>query len=202
MKEIIVFYISKLIKRMQVSSKRRCHMGRGARVMSGGLYYDVDMGKYSYAGYNCSIVNCVIGNYCSIANNTNIGGGSHPISHVSTSPVFHQGKNVTNTVFFAHPHEPSSHTVIGHDVWIGFGSIIKAGVTIGTGSVVGAGSVVTKNIPPYEIWAGNPAKFIRARFSREVSVRLLESEWWNQPDHWISNNAVYFSNPEKFLEQL
>jgi len=81
-------------------------------------------------------------------------------------------------------------------VWIGNGAIVLSGVMIGNGSVVGAGSVVTKNIPPYEIWAGNPARFIRLRFPEEVSEKINATEWWDwsieklqQKDKWFESSC-------------
>lgn len=73
------------------------------------------------------------------------------------------------------------------------------GVTIGDGAVIGAGSIVTKDVGPYEIWAGNPARFIRKRFDDETIEKLLESQWWNWEDEKLSEMGMYFSNVEKFI---
>ena len=79
------------------------------------------------------------------------------------------------------------------------GVYVKAGVTIHNGAVIGTGSVVTHDVPPYEIWAGNPARFIRKRFDDEIIKGLLDSEWWNYSDEDLETFAVDFDNPAKFL---
>jgi len=200
--EYFVLLLSKLIKKSQISSKRRCKIHKTSKLMAAGQYYDVNVGQFSYVGYGASIVNCSIGSYCSIADDVHIGGGAHPLVHVSTSPTFHSGNNVLNKVFYPHHFEPSRKTKIYSDVWVGYGAIIKTGVTIGTGAVVGAGSVVTKDVPPYEIWAGNPAKKIRSRFPPNVVEKLLASNWWEMPDEWVAHHAPLFSDVEKFLEEV
>lgn len=73
------------------------------------------------------------------------------------------------------------------------------GVTIGDGAVIGAGSIVTKDVGPYEIWAGNPARFIRKRFDDETIEKLLESQWWNWDDEKLTEMGAYFSSVEKFI---
>lgn len=78
-------------------------------------------------------------------------------------------------------------------------ALSSGGVTIGDGAVIGAGSIVTKDVGPYEIWAGNPARFIRKRFDDETIEKLLESQWWNWEDEKLSEMGMYFSNVEKFI---
>jgi serine acetyltransferase len=87
-------------------------------------------------------------------------------------------------------------------VWIGLGSIILSGVKVGTGSIIAAGSVVTKDVEPYTIVAGNPAKLIRKRFSNEIINSLEKSEWWNFSDERLKYFAKYFKEPTLFLEEL
>ncbi|HZK28575.1 MAG TPA: CatB-related O-acetyltransferase, partial [Thermoclostridium sp.] len=128
-----------------------------------------------------------------------IGGAHHPIEWVSTSPVFHSGKNIMRKNFYKHEFNPSKETSIGHDVWIGNNCTIRSGVNIGTGSVLGMGSVLTKDVGEYEIWAGNPAHLIRRRFSDDTITKLIDSEWWNWDDDAILERAVYFNNVEQFL---
>ena len=83
-------------------------------------------------------------------------------------------------------------TIIGNDVWIGTNVLIKSGVTVGTGAVVGAGAVVTKDVPPYAVVCGVPAKVIKYRFPEEVCAKLLASEWWNMSDEDLKAAAHSF----------
>ncbi len=158
------------------------------------------IGKYSYIGYQTSMVDVEIGSFCSIAGLCSIGGATHPMEYVSTSPVFHVGKNILKNNFAEHPIRRNPLTKIDHDVWIGHGAKIKAGVHIYTGAVIGMGSVVTHNVGPYEIWAGNPARLIRKRFDEDVIKKLLESKWWEFNNNQLKEISQFFNNPIAFIE--
>jgi acetyltransferase-like isoleucine patch superfamily enzyme len=142
------------------------------------------IGPFSYGRpqllFENDFATLTIGNYCSIANGVKIFlGGNHRIDWVSTYPFndtpkeFETAKHITG-----HP-ATKGDVNVGNDVWIGYNAIILSGVTIGDGAVVGAGSVVSKSIGAYEIWAGNPAKFVKKRFSDEEIASLLKIKWWN-----------------------
>ncbi|NVJ90012.1 MAG: CatB-related O-acetyltransferase [Methylocystaceae bacterium] len=115
----------------------------------------------------------IIGRYCSISRIVFIGGSNHPMHSLSTGSA---------------PRPPRTHqdippyTIIGCDVWIGANAIILQGRKIGHGAIIGAGSVVTKDVPPYAIVAGNPAKIINYRFDEETIEGLLETKWWTLPE--------------------
>lgn len=158
------------------------------------------IGRYSYVGYQNFMVNVSIGSFCSIADRCSIGGAIHPMEYVSTSPVFHEGVNVLRKNFSQHAMPKTPRTIIEHDVWIGQGAFIKAGVTVCTGAVIGMGAVVTHDVGPYEIWAGNPARLIRKRFDDEIIKGLLASKWWELSDDELSTYANYFNAPENFLK--
>ena len=160
------------------------------------------MGKYSFCGYDCEIINCKIGAYCSIANNVIIGGAMHPINWVSMSPVFYAGRDSIKKKFSTYTREKDKLTYIGNDVWIGHGAHIKQGVRIGDGAIIGMGAVVTKDVPNYTIVAGNPAHYIRNRFDEKTSERLMQSEWWNLPDEQIAKLASYIQDPDEFLKHI
>ena len=179
-----------------------CIIDSSSKVCSQSELTNCKIGKYSYLGYNCFAVNARIGNYCSIADRVSIGGAMHPIEYVSSSPVFHEGKNVLRKNFSTHSVEETPISSIGNDVWIGQGAYIKAGVVVGDGSVIGMGAVVTKSIGPYEIWAGNPAHFIRKRFDDEIAKKLLESKWWEKEDEEIKKLAPLFNDPVSFIEEI
>ena len=183
-----LIFESKISKKAAIKNKTR--------------FYNCSIDDYSYLGRNCLIQNTQIGKFVSIAENCNIGMPSHPINHVSTSPVFLRSKNILKRNFSHFNFEENKKTVIGNDVWVGSSVLIKSGLTIGDGAVIGAGSVVTHNIPPYEIWAGNPARLIRKRFDDETIDKLLEIKWWDWSDEKIEKYANYFDSPVKLIEKL
>jgi acetyltransferase-like isoleucine patch superfamily enzyme len=120
-----------------------------------------------------------VGKYCSIAPDVKILlGGNHRVDWVTTYPfnVFtNKAKNING-----HPHS-NGDVIIGNDVWIGMGAMILSGVSVGDGAVIAARSVVTKDVPPYSIVGGNPARVIRLRFDQSVIDRLCKTVWWNWP---------------------
>jgi acetyltransferase-like isoleucine patch superfamily enzyme len=139
----------------------------------------IEVGRYSTIGRNAVIVgrddtvSVTIGRYCQLAPRVAIYTYNHPIDTVTTFV----GEELFGGAFKeSFVNEPVR---IGHDVWIGHGAIVLPGVKIGTGCIIGAGAVVTKDIAPYAIAAGNPAKVIRPRFDDEVAQALLKWEWWN-----------------------
>jgi acetyltransferase-like isoleucine patch superfamily enzyme len=194
------YLISKFIKKIHVPAIKNSYISKTARVCSGSHIVNVKLGKYSYISNFCTIINVQIGNFCSIADNCIIGGASHPIGWVSTSPVFHKGKNIMNRNFSQHEYRAYKETVIGNDVWIGSNCLIKSGIRIGDGAVIGMGAVLTKDVGEYEIWAGNPARFIRKRFNDKIINQLIQSKWWEWDDQVLYQRAQYFNDTENFLK--
>jgi acetyltransferase-like isoleucine patch superfamily enzyme len=192
----------KLLKKIRGSAVKNCHIHRTSKIESGSHLVNSKMGKYSFCGYNCEIINCEIGSFCSIANNVVIGGAMHPINWVSTSPVFYEGRDSVRTKFSTHKRTPDKNTVIEHDVWIGEKSMIKQGIKIGIGAVIGMGSIVTKDVEPYSIVAGNPARLIRKRFDDETINLLLESKWWNFDDEKLLTIGKNIQNPKEFIRNI
>jgi acetyltransferase-like isoleucine patch superfamily enzyme len=150
----------------------------------------VKIGDYSYVDGQIDVTfsdeaNLSIGKFCSIAQKCKIIlGGNHRNDWISTYPFPAEG------LFPDSPDIPGyrgskGDITIGNDVWIGAGVTILSGVTIGDGAIIGAGSVVVKNVPPYALAAGNPARFKKFRFDQETIARLLELEWWNWPEPTI-----------------
>lgn len=200
MVDFLKFLIAKAIRRSNLAALRNCCVDHTAVVLGGCQLTKVSIGQYTYCGYHCTITDTEIGAFCSIADRVVIGGGSHPVQYVSTSPVFYSGRNILQKNFSTHDHRRAPNTKIGNDVWVGHGALIKAGVEVGDGAVIGMGSVVTKNVPAYSIWAGNPARLIRDRFDTDTVQRLLDIEWWNWDDTKLEKYASCFNNPQKFTE--
>jgi len=162
------------------------------------------LGAYSYIQSGSVVSNAEIGPFCSIASQVNIGLANHPMHMVSSSPVFYDNSQplpkflIDKRVYT----ETLPRTTIGADVWIGQGALVKAGVNIGVGAVIGAGSVVTKDIAPYTIAAGNPCKPIRLRFTEDIVTRLVASEWWMLSEQQLEELAPLFVDPVELLGVL
>lgn len=195
-----LYYYSKFFKKvLRGKSIFKSKIDKTAVVNSGCSIYKSCIGRYSYVGYDCEIIDTVIGSFCSLASGIHIGLAEHPVEWVSTSPVF---QNVTSSITerFARLPVPSAKiTCIENDVWIGTNVIIKAGVKIGTGAVIASGAVVTKDVEPYAIMGGCPAKLIRYRFDDEIRQRLLNSQWWLLGEERLRSIGDNANNPEAFL---
>lgn len=149
----------------------------------------VFMGAYSYmndGGYMRS--NVFVGRFCSIGRRVTIGAGGHHMSTLSTSPILSSGTTEQNYVadeierLGLRPSDKvAPMTILESDIWVGDGVVIMPGVTIGIGAVIGANAVVTRDVEPYSIVAGLPAKKIRRRFPDDICEALIRSEWWEYP---------------------
>lgn len=165
------------------------------------------LGRYSYIGENCSL-NANIGSFCSIADNVKTVEGTHPLHFVSSSPAFYSiegqcgGSLVDNSLFDdikLLSTDPPVACKIESDVWIGENVLIKGGVTIGTGACVAMGAVVVKDIPPYAVVGGVPAKIIKMRFNNDTISKMLDSKWWEKDEQWLRNHVKDFVSPDQFL---
>ena len=195
-------YLAKALRHiLQPPAITNSRIDKSSVVCSGSHINDSAMGRYSYIGHDCFFINVEVGAFCSIADGCRVGGAMHPIQRVSTSPVFHAGKNVMKKNFCEASVIDTPRTIIGNDVWIGANVCIKSGVKIGDGAVVGMGSVVTHDIEPYEIWAGVPAKRIRKRFSDEIVDKLLDLQWWTWDEKSIYEAAPFFETPEELIKK-
>jgi len=165
-------------------------------------FYKSSIDDYSFLCRNCFVTNTDIGKFCSIGENCIIGPATHPLDWVSTSFVFYARANSLKKNFSIHPFNDYNHTVIQNDVWVGHNVIIKAGITIANGAVVAAGSVVTKDVPPYAIVGGVPAKIIRYRLPEEMRNAIEQSKWWEWDEEKLRQHAAFFNKPQSFTEQL
>lgn len=199
----IGYLYGKLIKRLHGTCVYNTDMDKTSRIGPSCNIQNCKIGRYSYISHDSQVVLTKIGSFCSISDHVSIGGAEHPYSWVSTSPVFEDVKGcIIKKKLIKHLMDDQKITCIGNDVWIGHSAIVKAGVTIGDGAVVGAGSVVTKDIPPYAIVGGVPAKIIKYRFDESVVNQLIETKWWNLSDEFIESIAVYIKNPIEFIEAI
>lgn len=150
-------------------------IGFNSHILGGCLINHSIIGAYTYIGQNSRFQNTRIGNYCSVASDVICGLGNHPLDLFSTSPLFYRVNNTFNLKIVDKDLDFSEYKPIniGHDVWIGTRAIILDGVNIGNGAVIAAGALVTKNVPPYAIVAGIPAKVIKYR-----DVKNSKDEWW------------------------
>lgn len=162
----------------------QCLFSDNVRVYKTTILCNVSVGKHTYFA-NSNSKNTDIGSFCSIASGAYIGGlGSHPTNFISTHPIFYSVLNQSGKSFSLENHydDEFKRTSIGNDVWIGLNAIILDGITIGNGAIIAAGAIVTKDIPPYAIVAGVPAKIIRFRYSESEISLLNSSKWWELPD--------------------
>ncbi len=171
----------------------RSILSKKARINRHTHIIDSSIGDYSYVGMNSWVCVTDVGKFCSIASNVNIGLGNHTMNFLSTSPIFTERKNATGFSWIGETIAPPfKRTTIGNDVWIGYGAMVIGGVTIGDGAVIGAGSIVTKDIPPFSIAVGTPAKIIKYRFSEETILSILQNPWWNKEDDYLKSHIENF----------
>ncbi len=198
---MISYYLARVFKKLKPVAKCRSKIHSSARVGGGTQFIDSAMGRHSYCGYDCTILNTSIGAFCSIANNVKIGLASHPLEWVSTSSEFYGVENTIAGKLAKNIYQSFSHTTtVENDVWIAENVMIKAGVTIGTGAMIGMGSIVTKNVGPYEIWAGNPARCIRKRFDDKTIEALLATQWWTWDENTLEKYSQLIPDPQSFLK--
>ena len=148
----------------------------------------INVGRFTYGHGNVKILQwgegaaLTIGSFCSVASDVTVFlGGNHRLDWATTFPFGHIFiEELGGTEIKGHP-TTKGDVVIGHDVWIGHSTTIMSGVSIGSGAVIAANSTVVKDVMPYEVVGGNPAKVIRSRFGKEITDLLLTLEWWNLP---------------------
>lgn len=157
---------------------------------------ELSIGAHSYirSGTELSVVS-EIGRFCSIGSNCTIGQEkhTHPSDWVSTHPFQYEDGDLSYT-------PQVSWARIGHDVWLGHGATVLEGVRVGTGAIIATKAMVTRDVPPYAIVAGNPAKIVKYRHNEDIIRRLLSSEWWNLSVEYLK--SLPFNNPAEFLSTI
>lgn len=180
-------------------------------IYPGAVLKNCSIGKGTYIGSYSKVGNTKIGRYCTIADNVRISLGRHPSdTFVSIHPAFFSthkqgGFTFVNTQKFEEhvTAKNSKYFVeIGNDVWIGNNVLIMDGVTIGDGAIIAAGAVVNKDVAPYAIVGGLPAKFIKWRFNQKQIELLNEIKWWNKDLSWLEKNAGLFEDIDCFISAL
>lgn len=162
---------------------RDCRMGRYVEIGAFAELVKSEIGDYSYvAEVHSALFNTELGKFCSVASSVRINPVMHPMDRPTQHHCTYRRRQygfdqVEDEALFAWRLE--NRCIIGHDVWIGHGATIMPGVSVGTGAVIGSGAVVTKDVQPYEIVGGVPARQIRFRFPEAQRERLLASCWWD-----------------------
>lgn len=173
------------------SNVERCRFENNVIINRRSFVNDSIIGMYTYAGINLTMNWTIIGRFCSIGRNVDIGGFDHDYHKVTTMPQFRWDQMAIGGGVI--PKQPQNeHNTIGNDVWIAAGAQILHKAKIGDGAIIGAGAVVTHDIPPYAIAVGIPAKIIGFRFEKKYIDALLDLQWWNWPLTVIKNNMTKF----------
>lgn len=179
---------------------RYCEIGQGSRVQH------TVMGDYSYCDRLCDIANAEIGKFANIASFVRLGASDHPLDraslhHFMYRSAYYWPDEADDAAWFAA--RRARRVVIGHDTWIGHNAQVKPEVTVGHGAVVAAGAVVTKDVAPFMIVAGVPAKPMRERLPGPVAERLMALAWWDWEHERLRAALADFRalNAEAFLEK-
>lgn len=191
----------KFLKIGYMSSATNCKFSMYNTIYNEVNLNEVTLGDFTYIAGNTSISRTTIGKFCNIGPDCKIGLGKHPTKDfVSTHPVFFSTLKQAQISFADQNYfEEFVDIKIGNDVWLGANAIIVDGVKIGDGVIVAAGSVVTKDIPPYAIVGGVPAKIIKYRFEKEEIEKLSDMKWWDMDVEYLQKNFTKFHSIREFL---
>ena len=165
-------------------------------------FINSSLGDFSYICEYSDIIYTEIGKFSNIAAYCRINPGNHPMERPSLHHFTYRCKQfgfMDNDYPEFFNWRSIQKVIIGHDTWLGHGVIVMPGVTIGNGAVIGSGAVVTKNIPPYTIAAGIPAKVVRPRFPQEIASKIIKTAWWDWPFEKIKENLEDFKDIRRFL---
>jgi acetyltransferase-like isoleucine patch superfamily enzyme len=198
----LVIYLKRVYKQIKLIKDNPT-----LRIVGNISVYNVVFGLYNYISFNCVVQNSVLGDYSYIGDNSfvdsttigkftcigpnvKIGLGNHPSSDfMSIHPIFYSTRGQSGITFADKVYfKEYENTLIGNDVWIGANAIIAAGVNIGDGAIIASGAVVTKDVSPYSIVGGVPARLLKMRFKEDEVEKLSELHWWNKDIRWLKEN--------------
>ncbi|PFG15034.1 CatB-related O-acetyltransferase [Bacillus sp. es.036] len=176
-------------------------VGKGCAINAYNRISHSQIDRYTYTARNCNVMNARIGSFCSIGPGCQIGLGSHPSHFVTTSPIFYSTAGQLNGKRWVERdyYEEFSPVQIGNNVWLGANVIVMDGITIGEGAICAAGAVITKDVPPYSLVAGIPAKVIKYRFDTGTINRLLEMKLFTREEKWLKNYLTGAVTPTELL---
>ncbi|MFI0843430.1 DapH/DapD/GlmU-related protein [Mesorhizobium sp. IMUNJ 23232] len=163
---------------------KSCKLGRYAVIGERVILREVSVGDFSYFERHAEAIYTSIGKFCSIAANTRINALEHPIERITQHKLSYRPNEYFRYLGVDEAfrkRRQGKRVTIGHDVWIGHGAVVMPGVSIGHGAVVGANAVVTHDVDPFAIVAGNPARVLRLRFAADISQRIEKLAWWDWP---------------------
>jgi phosphonate metabolism protein (transferase hexapeptide repeat family) len=176
---------------------RETTIGRCCEVLGDSALEYSELGDYSYLGSGCMIGDTQIGRFCAIAAQVRIGAPNHPLDRPSQHRFTYCPEYYTATAQRDHgffQQRRADRVLIGNDVWIGHAVIVMPGVKVGDGAVLAAGAVVTRDVAPYTIVGGVPARQIRERFSRAIAAQLSRIAWWDWPAETIWQRLPEFQS--------
>lgn len=168
------------------------------RIDRNNYIHNTRMGRHSYTGSNTKIISAEIGRFAAISWNVTIGGGEHDYTRITNHSFLYDDYSHLRPEGVEQAYNRLEKPCrISNDVWIASNVVILRGVTVGDGAVIAAGAVVTKDVPPYAIVAGSPAKVIKYRFGEKKIQDLLDLKWWNWSDEQIRGNYEFFTESDK-----
>lgn len=176
-----------------------------SHILKGAKLSNTQIGKYSRVGVNCKLNNVTMGNFSVVAGDSILGVGQHPTNYLTYHSIFYKKGNWgwhDDWVKYPEGFKEMAPISIGNNVWVGRNVIVMGGVKIGDNSIVATGAVVTKDVPPFSIVGGVPAKVIKTLFTEEVRERLQQIQWWNLPDEEITKVIDLFHIPNPTLEDI